>query len=121
VLALAQGRPDNIIAETGVRTEIVRHGIRSRVGQHRADLVHQPLSLLGVALPALCAVGAVYLLSRRGKNGGRSSHGASAWRDGDREQRYRNSRGRGPSSDQEPWRRGDGLGYHEGAGIGTAE
>jgi hypothetical protein len=121
VLALAQGRPDNIIAETGVRAEIVRHGIRSRVGQHRADLVHQPLSLLGVALPALCAVGAVYLLSRRGKGDGRSSPGPSAWRGGDREQGYRSSRVRGPSRSDEPWGYGQRRGYEDGAGIGTAE
>jgi hypothetical protein len=65
VLALAHGRPDNVITETGVLAEYKRHGIRSRVGQHRADLVHQPLSFLGVALPSLAAVAAVYLITRR--------------------------------------------------------
>jgi hypothetical protein len=64
VLSLAQGRPDNIITETGVLAEFRRHGVRSRLGKHRADLVHQPLDLLRIALPGALAIGALYMLSR---------------------------------------------------------
>jgi hypothetical protein len=33
--------PDNLVAETGVLSELKRHGVKSRLGQHRADLKHQ--------------------------------------------------------------------------------
>lgn len=64
VLALAQGRPDNIISETGIRAELDRHGWSSRVGQRRADVVHQPLDVARFVVPGLLAVGALFLLSR---------------------------------------------------------
>ena len=48
-------RPDNPITQTGVLSEFTRHGIRSRVGQHRADLSHQPLDPLIVGGPWLAA------------------------------------------------------------------
>jgi hypothetical protein len=91
VLALGQGRPDNVITETGVLAEFKRHGIRSRVGRHRADLVHQPMSFLGFAVPALLAVGAVYMLTRGAPSQRRPSTRA-AWRVGDREPRQREGR-----------------------------
>ena len=52
-------RPDNPITETGVLSEFSRHGIKSRVGQRRTDLVHQPLDPVIVAGPwvAAAAVG----------------------------------------------------------------
>jgi hypothetical protein len=45
VLALLRGRPDNPIAESGIKAEWTRGGLRSRRGQHRADPMHQPLDL----------------------------------------------------------------------------
>src|SRR5688572_25993327 len=36
-------RPDNPITETGVRSEFTHHGLKSRIGTKRADLVHQSL------------------------------------------------------------------------------
>jgi hypothetical protein len=44
-------RPDNPITETGVRAEISRHGITSRVGHKRADVKHHALDPLIVATP----------------------------------------------------------------------
>lgn len=64
LLALAQGRPDNVIAETGIRAEINRHGWSSRIGQRRADVVHQPLDAARFVVPGLLAVGAFFLVTR---------------------------------------------------------
>lgn len=72
--AILQGRPDNPIAEAGLRSEVRRHGLRSRVGQHRGDLMHQPLDLLLAALPWV--VGGVLAY--------RAGHAMLAARDGDR-------------------------------------
>ena len=44
-------RPDNPITETGVLSEFSHHGIASRVGKRRADVVHQPLDAIIVAGP----------------------------------------------------------------------
>jgi hypothetical protein len=44
-------RPDNPITETGVLSEFTHHGLSSRLGQHRADLKHQPLDPIIVAGP----------------------------------------------------------------------
>jgi hypothetical protein len=96
VLALGQGRPDNVITETGVLAEFKRHGIRSRVGQHRADLVHQPMSFLGFAVPALLAVGAVYMLTRGAPARHRPSTRA-AWRVSERGQHQRERRVQAPN------------------------
>src|SRR5690606_1996769 len=38
---LARRRPDDVIAETGVRAELDRHGWGSRVRRGRADVIHQ--------------------------------------------------------------------------------
>jgi hypothetical protein len=51
--SLLRGRPDDIIAESGVTSEAKRHGIRSRVGRGRADVKHQPLDALGFGVAAL--------------------------------------------------------------------
>jgi hypothetical protein len=69
-------RPDNPITETGVLSEFTRHGIKSRVGQHRADLSHQTLDPLIVGGPwlAAAAVGgclAVKAIRSRSKTSGR--------------------------------------------------
>ena len=54
-------RPDNPITETGVLSEFSRHGIASRFGKRRADLVHQPLDPIIVAGPWILAGGAAYV------------------------------------------------------------
>jgi hypothetical protein len=54
-------RPDNPITETGVRSEFSHHGITSRVGTKRADLVHQPLDPIIVAAPWVAAGGVAYV------------------------------------------------------------
>jgi hypothetical protein len=48
-------RPDNPITETGVLSEFRRHGIASRLGQKRADVVHQTLDPIIVAGPWVAA------------------------------------------------------------------
>jgi hypothetical protein len=57
--------PDNLIAETGVLSEFTHHGLKSRLGQKRADKVHHPLDPIMVAGPWILAIGAVYKLLRR--------------------------------------------------------
>ena len=54
-------RPDNPITETGVLSELSRHGIASRVGKKRADLAHQPLDPIIVAGPWVVAGGVAYV------------------------------------------------------------
>jgi hypothetical protein len=63
--ALLTGRPDNPISETGVLAEFKRSAFRTRFGQHRADLKHQPLDLLLWAAPYLAITGGIYMLARR--------------------------------------------------------
>ena len=46
VIDLLRGRLPHPIADRGLRAELKRHGIRSRIGQHRADLVHQPIDVM---------------------------------------------------------------------------
>jgi len=53
-------RPDNPITQTGVLSEFTRHGISSRVGRKRTDLVHQPLDPVIVAGPWLLAGALAY-------------------------------------------------------------
>lgn len=62
--ALFQGRPDNVIAETGVASELKNGAFRSRFGQHRADLAHQPLDLVMWATPYVAMAGGLYLIAR---------------------------------------------------------
>jgi hypothetical protein len=52
-------RPDNLITETGILSEFSHRGLSSRLRQHRADLVHQPLDPVIVAGPWLVAGAAV--------------------------------------------------------------
>jgi hypothetical protein len=44
-------RPDNPLMETGLKTEVTSHGLRSRLGRHRTDVVHHPLDPVIVAGP----------------------------------------------------------------------
>ena len=59
--------PDNPVTETGVLSEFKAHGLKSRLGQKRADVVHQPLDAVIVAGPWLLAGTAVYRLLRRAR------------------------------------------------------
>jgi hypothetical protein len=68
--AILQGRPDNPITETGVLSEFRNGAFRTRFGQHRADLKHQPIDLVLWAAPYLAIAGGTYLLAK-GINGRR--------------------------------------------------
>jgi hypothetical protein len=74
VAALLSGRPDNAIAETGVLREFKNHAYRTRFGQHRADLKHQPIDLLLWALPYIALAGAVYMGTRSRTRPGAGRH-----------------------------------------------
>jgi hypothetical protein len=63
--SLATAHPDNPVTETGVLSELSRHPIASRVGQKRADLVHQPLDPIIVAGPWIAALAGAAYLSRK--------------------------------------------------------
>src|SRR4051812_1851833 len=60
-------RPDNPITETGVLSEFSHHGIRSRLGKKRTDLVHQPLDPIIVAGPWVLGGYVAYRLLRRAR------------------------------------------------------
>jgi hypothetical protein len=47
--------PNDAITESGLPSELKRHGLSSRLGQHRADLKHQPIDLVINALPWVVA------------------------------------------------------------------
>jgi hypothetical protein len=63
--SFASARPDNPITQTGVLSEFRRHGIASRVGQKRADVVHQSLDPVIVGGPWVLAGGVAYTVVRR--------------------------------------------------------
>ncbi len=58
-------RPDNPITETGVLSEFTHHGVKSRLGTKRTDLVHQPLDPVIVAGPWVAAAGMAFLGVRK--------------------------------------------------------
>jgi hypothetical protein len=58
-------RPDNPITETGVKSEFTHHGLKSRLGTKRADLVHQPLDPIIIVGPWVAAGGVAYAGARR--------------------------------------------------------
>jgi hypothetical protein len=55
VKSFATLRPDNPITETGIKAEFTHHGLSSRLGRNRTDLVHQPLDPVIVAGPWVAA------------------------------------------------------------------
>ena len=63
--SFATSRPDNPIAQTGVRSELTYHGASSRFGKNRVDLVHQPLDAVIVAGPWVAAGAAAYAAGKR--------------------------------------------------------
>jgi hypothetical protein len=58
VKSFATLRPDNPITETGIKAEFTHHGLSSRIGRGRTDLVHQSLDPIIVAGPWVAAAGA---------------------------------------------------------------
>jgi hypothetical protein len=62
--ALRKGQPDNPITESGVLREFKGRAYRTRFGQHRADLKHQPIDLVLWAAPYVAIGGGMYLLAR---------------------------------------------------------
>jgi hypothetical protein len=58
-------RPDNPITETGVWAEVTRHGLRSRLGQNRADIKHHWMDPLIVGGPWILGGVASYRLVTR--------------------------------------------------------
>ena len=69
--ALLSGRPDNPITETGVLAEFKNGAFRTRFGQHRADLKHQPIDLLLWAAPYLAMGAGLYFAAKAMNHGGR--------------------------------------------------
>jgi len=75
--ALFRLRPDNAVSEIGLKAEIERHGLRSRLGQRRADTKHLPIDILfftgttlaTVAAIAAAGIGVARLASARRKRG----------------------------------------------------
>jgi hypothetical protein len=65
VTGVLSGRPDNLLAETGISAELHHGGLRSRLGRNRADLVHHVLDPLVVAGPWALVGYAGYRLGRR--------------------------------------------------------
>jgi len=65
VLAAVRGRPDNLIAETGVLSERKAHGLSSRFGHHRADVNHHWMDPLIVGAPWAAAGWGAYRVARR--------------------------------------------------------
>jgi hypothetical protein len=63
--SLASRHPDNVIAETGVRSELSHHGLRSRLGKGRTDVRHHALDPIVMAGPWLLSGGALYLAGRK--------------------------------------------------------
>jgi hypothetical protein len=58
-------RPDNPITETGVLSEVTRHGVSSRIGQKRADLAHHWLDPILVGGPWALSAWLGYRLVKR--------------------------------------------------------
>jgi hypothetical protein len=58
-------RPDNPFTETGVLAEVKHHGLRSRLGHHRADLKHHWMDPLIVGAPWAAGAVVTYRLVRR--------------------------------------------------------
>lgn len=59
-------RPDNPVTETGVLAEVRAHGLRSRFGRRRSDVVHQALDPVIVAGPWVVGGVVAYRGVRRG-------------------------------------------------------
>ena len=67
--SLASLRPDNPITQTGILSEIRRHGVGSRFGVGRTDIRHQPLDVVIVGAPWAAAAWGVASVVRRARRG----------------------------------------------------
>lgn len=65
VRSLTTRRPDNPVTQTGVLSEVHRHGLSSRLGRNRVDVVHHPLDPVIVAAPWVVSAWATVRLLRR--------------------------------------------------------
>nr|WP_296069275.1 hypothetical protein [uncultured Actinoplanes sp.] len=65
-------RPDNPIAETGIRSELSRHGLASRREGNRTDRLHHTLDPIIVAAPWVLGAGVTYAVIRRLTRGRRA-------------------------------------------------
>jgi len=90
ITGLLRGRPDNPFAEAGLKSEFTRHGLRSRRGQHRADLMHQPLDYVFAAVPWLLVGSLAVTIGRSLRNGSRNHHRNQ---DGNRQRNWDPDRG----------------------------
>jgi hypothetical protein len=63
--ALASGRPDSRIMESGVLSELKRHGLRSRLGKRRADVKHHWIDAVLFAAPYIVLALAVRSVAKR--------------------------------------------------------
>lgn len=63
--SLLTSRPDNPLTQTGLRAEVTRHGVRSRLGHGRTDLKHQWMDPIIVGAPWLGAAAASYAAVKR--------------------------------------------------------
>jgi hypothetical protein len=63
--SILSGRPDNLLAETGVHAELTRDGLHSRTGDGRTDWKHQWMDPVVVAGPWVLAGAGVVALVRR--------------------------------------------------------
>ena len=64
VQAAASGHPDNPITESGVLREFKGGAFRTRFGEHRADLKHQPLDLVIWATPYIAVGVGLYFAAK---------------------------------------------------------
>lgn len=71
VTGLLTGHPDNPITESGLPVEFKHGAMRTRFGQHRADLKHQPLDLLVNAAPWVLVGTVAYMAGRAALNASR--------------------------------------------------
>ena len=76
VRSFATIRPDNPVTQTGIRSELTHHGIRSRVGARRADVNHTWMDPIIVAGPWVAAGVPVLRLARRGVRAARAARAA---------------------------------------------
>jgi hypothetical protein len=65
---MLNGRPDDVIAESGVLSELKRNGFASRRGQHRSDIKHQPLDLALTSVGLLLSLPKLTGLTRQSRH-----------------------------------------------------
>jgi hypothetical protein len=63
--SFASLHPDNLLTETGVRSEFRHNGLKARLASKRVDKLHQPLDPIIVAGPWLLAGWGAYKVGKR--------------------------------------------------------